>query len=555
MELARKWLTAVAGVIGLIGAAPASADTKLSLVVGSKEFELLEQAITVSAPEAFFLQWSTDAPGAVWGSWQVTTKNPANQVTVVAQGVVPLSTIAGRVNRFSIAPNAFLAPVPPATAKAYSITIQAADATKSNPVGNPSAPVVVTQAPAGPIIKINVPTVVYPAVKFLRYVNVPSPFAPGSLEVLVSNPGNTPTDAVMLYAWDRNFNVLSNDLLIPSLKPKASMGLALKMSAHLHPPLVGPVDPGAVQQAWAISMQKKGVDLDAVLDWRQSEFKHVFKYKGKTDSCQDGVKDGDETGVDFGGSCPFSRIEFTIQTGGDGLRGNSSVTATLMSANGTILQVLPLKDQNQPGWDNNSTNTVSLELKQPQHPCEIQHVQITLESHNGFGETDDNWNVQSVNIALSNNGADKREFLVASGDPLQRLTKSLPSLVIDNPLCHNNVLGRQVGTGRLKGFVDLHTHPLSNIGFGEKLFYGGVDIGSLLPADPDCRPQVRAVHATGLGPRHVNPRTCDRQSLRRHDPLAGYPPDSKKTWGQRLAQRPGRRCAGGAGLHRLAYLG
>jgi microsomal dipeptidase-like Zn-dependent dipeptidase len=50
-----------------------------------------------------------------------------------------------------------------------------------------------------------------------------------------------------------------------------------------------------------------------------------------------------------------------------------------------------------------------------------------------------------------------------------------------------------VGTSaRLTGFVDLHTHPLANLGFGGKLLYGGVDVGSLLPADPDCHHNVRA---------------------------------------------------------------
>jgi hypothetical protein len=45
---------------------------------------------------------------------------------------------------------------------------------------------------------------------------------------------------------------------------------------------------------------------------------------------------------------------------------------------------------------------------------------------------------------------------------------------------------------RLRGWVDLHTHPLSNLGFGGKLIYGGVDIGALLAADPDCNQNVRA---------------------------------------------------------------
>jgi microsomal dipeptidase-like Zn-dependent dipeptidase len=44
----------------------------------------------------------------------------------------------------------------------------------------------------------------------------------------------------------------------------------------------------------------------------------------------------------------------------------------------------------------------------------------------------------------------------------------------------------------LRGYVDLHTHPLSNLAFGGKLLYGGVDVGALLPADPDCNHNVRA---------------------------------------------------------------
>jgi microsomal dipeptidase-like Zn-dependent dipeptidase len=47
-------------------------------------------------------------------------------------------------------------------------------------------------------------------------------------------------------------------------------------------------------------------------------------------------------------------------------------------------------------------------------------------------------------------------------------------------------------TAGLRGFVDLHTHPLSNLGFGGKLFYGGVDVGSLLPEDPNCHRDARA---------------------------------------------------------------
>jgi microsomal dipeptidase-like Zn-dependent dipeptidase len=55
-------------------------------------------------------------------------------------------------------------------------------------------------------------------------------------------------------------------------------------------------------------------------------------------------------------------------------------------------------------------------------------------------------------------------------------------------------LGTQHGgpSQRLRGFVDLHTHPLSTLGFGGKLVYGGIDVGALLPADPGCNQKVRA---------------------------------------------------------------
>ena len=62
----------------------------------------------------------------------------------------------------------------------------------------------------------------------------------------------------------------------------------------------------------------------------------------------------------------------------------------------------------------------------------------------------------------------------------------------------------QVQPQPLRGFVDLHTHPMANLGFGGKFLYGGVDAapggGSLLPADPDCNHNVRATsEAQALG--------------------------------------------------------
>lgn len=44
----------------------------------------------------------------------------------------------------------------------------------------------------------------------------------------------------------------------------------------------------------------------------------------------------------------------------------------------------------------------------------------------------------------------------------------------------------------LTGWVDLHAHPMTNLAFGGKLIHGGLDIGSLLPADTSCNHWIRA---------------------------------------------------------------
>ncbi len=78
--------------------------------------------------------------------------------------------------------------------------------------------------------------------------------------------------------------------------------------------------------------------------------------------------------------------------------------------------------------------------------------------------------------------------LPAGGQPNQS-TGGLSSKV---PTSNLSALNEARRANALKGFVDLHTHPLSNLAFGGKLIYGGVDVGALLPADPNCNHNVRA---------------------------------------------------------------
>jgi hypothetical protein len=55
----------------------------------------------------------------------------------------------------------------------------------------------------------------------------------------------------------------------------------------------------------------------------------------------------------------------------------------------------------------------------------------------------------------------------------------------------------QITPAALQGWVDLHTHPLANLGFGGDVVFGGVDVGSLLTRTmANCNSTVRAQTVT-----------------------------------------------------------
>lgn len=61
-------------------------------------------------------------------------------------------------------------------------------------------------------------------------------------------------------------------------------------------------------------------------------------------------------------------------------------------------------------------------------------------------------------------------------------------------------LGGTAHAQELRGWVDLHAHPMAHLAFGGKLIHGAPDIDSLLPADSRCQHKVRATsmeHALG----------------------------------------------------------
>jgi hypothetical protein len=124
----------------------------------------------------------------------------------------------------------------------------------------------------------------------------------------------------------------------------------------------------------------------------------------------------------------FNQITFNIGTGGDDLRGDSSATASVALPGGT--QTFTLKAQSDPGWGNNSDHVKTFTIAgAPQPLSAFGAITITLTSHDGFLETDDNWNIQSVDISV-NGASGSATLLNEAGNPLARLTGSNPSVTL-----------------------------------------------------------------------------------------------------------------------------
>lgn len=124
----------------------------------------------------------------------------------------------------------------------------------------------------------------------------------------------------------------------------------------------------------------------------------------------------------------FNQITFTIETGGDDLRGDSSATASVVLPGGN--QTFTLKAQSDPGWPNNSDHVKTFTIAGGARPLsDFGDITITLTSHNSWTETDDNWNIQNVSITLT--GSSGSACLYNHGsDPLARLTGSAPSVTL-----------------------------------------------------------------------------------------------------------------------------
>lgn len=128
----------------------------------------------------------------------------------------------------------------------------------------------------------------------------------------------------------------------------------------------------------------------------------------------------------------FNQLRFDIVTGGDDLRGDSSATASISLPEGP--QIFTLKAQSDAGWGNNSDHNKTFTIAGLPLPISLfGAITITLTSHNGPTETDDNWDIRSIDARASGPGGSESCVLKQrkqGKDPLARLTGSKPSVTL-----------------------------------------------------------------------------------------------------------------------------
>ncbi|MBW4670883.1 MAG: hypothetical protein KME60_26535 [Cyanomargarita calcarea GSE-NOS-MK-12-04C] len=118
---------------------------------------------------------------------------------------------------------------------------------------------------------------------------------------------------------------------------------------------------------------------------------------------------------------PVSRLQVTITTGGDDLRGGSVAYGEIKLQNGTTLSKVNLNQGR--GWGNNSTNTVSIPLQSGTKigdlaSLRIEHDGAPRDVFQGY----DNWNVDRAIVATPEACSTEVQLINKTGRPLVRFT-------------------------------------------------------------------------------------------------------------------------------------
>jgi hypothetical protein len=138
--------------------------------------------------------------------------------------------------------------------------------------------------------------------------------------------------------------------------------------------------------------------------------------------------------LSFSSAITGPSLEYTVGTGGDDLRSDSSAASGFEDLNGSVFQNVTLKSQSNPVWDNSSTHVRVFQINQPQ-PSPLANVGIMLTSHNNGVETQDNWNIQTLDLKVRNPDGTVFCDTSVSGNPAARLTGQAPTAVFPTLSC------------------------------------------------------------------------------------------------------------------------
>ncbi len=118
---------------------------------------------------------------------------------------------------------------------------------------------------------------------------------------------------------------------------------------------------------------------------------------------------------------PVSKLQVTITTGGDDLRGGAVAYGVIKLQNGTTLSKVNLNGGR--GWGNNSSNTVSIPLPSGIKIGDLASLRIEHDGapRNPF-ESYDNWNVDRVRVVTPEACSDAVQLINKIGRPLVRFT-------------------------------------------------------------------------------------------------------------------------------------
>lgn len=249
----------------------AMAAATLQVVQGSGEFQTLDTAVTVTAPTAFTMQWTTDQ-AAAGGTWKVTNANGQ----VVASGEASPAPAVGHFLRFTIPQNAFL-PASVASTQKFNISIQPHNGVMQA-MGTASPNVLITDVPSTttPPIVFG-PSANFPKVDIVNYEEkigvVPLTqlhYAGADITLRVTNKSKAMTDPAWLAVKDTNLLMRQNNsgVSIPSLNPGASTTVSVHLDAVLPPPTSQLPEDQQYSQWNAQYRNVCGPQLSSVLDWR-----------------------------------------------------------------------------------------------------------------------------------------------------------------------------------------------------------------------------------------------------------------------------------------------